>query len=96
MTACNLQPKFSLGQIVATPGALEALQQAGQSPADFLTHHVRGDWGEVCDDDKRANDEALVNGARILSAYRTLRNVRIWVITEADRSSTCTLLPEEY
>jgi len=96
MTACNLQPKFSLGQLVATPGALEALQQAGQSPADFLARHVRGDWGEVCDDDKRANDEALVHGARILSAYRTLRNVRIWVITEADRSSTTILLPEEY
>ena len=96
MTACNLQSKFPLGQLVATPGALETLQEAGQSPTDFLSRHVRGDWGEVCDDDKRANDEALVHGARILSAYRTLRNVRIWVITESDRSSTCILLPEEY
>ncbi len=88
--------KFSLGQLVATPGALEALQKAGQSPTDFLVRHVRGDYGEVCEDDKRLNDEALVNGSRILSVYRTLRNVRIWVITEADRSSTCILLPEEY
>jgi hypothetical protein len=91
-----LRPRFSLGQVVATPGALQALQEAGQLPSDFLSRHVRGDWGEVCEGDKGLNDEALVNGERILSAYRTLRNVRIWVITEADRSSTCVLLPDEY
>jgi hypothetical protein len=96
MTTIDVQPKFPLGQLVATPGALQALEQAGQSPADFLARHVRGDWGEVCDDDKRANDQALVDGDRLLSAYRTLRNARIWIITEADRSSTCVLLPEEY
>ena len=92
----NHAPKFSLGQLVATPGALDALAQSGQSPADFLSRHVRGDWGEVGDEDKGLNDEALVHGTRLLSAYRTLRGVRIWVITEADRSSTCVLLPEEY
>jgi hypothetical protein len=97
MTTNNLlRPRFPLGQLVATPGALRALQEAGQSPTDFLFRHVRGDWGEVCDEDKRLNDEALANGERLLSAYRTLRNVRIWAITEADRSSTCILLPEEY
>lgn len=89
-------PKFSLGKLVATPDALDALAESEQSPADFLSRHVRGDWGEVCDEDKQANDEALVHGARLLSAYRTLRSVKIWVITEADRSSTCILLPEEY
>ncbi len=88
--------KFPLGQIVATPGALEALEAAGQSPDFFLAKHSQGDWGEVCDEDKRANDEALVSGERLLSAYRTLRNERIWVITEADRSSSCLLKPEEY
>ena len=88
--------KFAIGQIVATPGALEALKNAGQTPDFFLDKHVQGDWGEVCDEDKLANDEALVNGERILSAYRTLRNEKIWVITEADRSSTCLLKPEEY
>lgn len=88
--------KFPLGQLVATPGALGALQEAGQLPTDFLARHVRGDYGEVCEDDKRLNDEALVNGSRILSAYRTLLGVRLWIITEADRSSTCILLPEEY
>jgi hypothetical protein len=89
-------PKFPLGRLVATPGALDALDQSGQSPADFLSRHVRGDWGEVCDEDKHQNDEALVNGARLLSAYKTLREVKFWIITEADRSSTCILLPEEY
>ena len=96
MRLLNLTPKFLLGQLVATPGALDALAESGQSPSDFLSRHVRGDWGEVCEEDKRLNDEALVHGERVLSVYRTLRGVRIWIITEADRSSTCILLPEEY
>jgi hypothetical protein len=91
-----MQPKFSLGHLTATPGALQALQEAGQSPAVFLAKHVQGDWGEVCDEDKRLNDQALVSGERLLSAYRTVKGVRLWIITEADRSSTCLLLPEEY
>ena len=78
--------KFSLGQIVATPGALKALAESGQTPDFFLNKHVQGDWGEVCDEDKWLNDQALVNGGRLLSAYRTLRNGRLWVVTEADRS----------
>lgn len=90
------KPLFPLGQTVATPGALEALAEAGQSPAEFLGRHVRADWGEVCDDDKAANDDALKCGSRILSAYRTSKGVKVWVISEADRSSTCILLPEEY
>jgi hypothetical protein len=88
--------RFPLGQIVATPGALEAIETAGQSPDFFLDKHAQGDWGEVCDGDKQLNDEALLDGGRLLSAYRTLKNERIWVITEADRSSTCCLLPSEY
>jgi hypothetical protein len=90
------RPKFPLGQLVATPGALRALEDAGQMPADFVSRHVAGDWGEVCPGDKKLNDEALASGERLVSAYRTLRNVRIWVISEADRASTCILLPEEY
>jgi hypothetical protein len=98
-TICK--PKFSLGQILATPGALEVLQESGQSPQIFLDKHQHGDWGEVDEQDKEANDRALVDGSRILSAYRTLKNVRLWVITEAvgddgRRSSSTILLPSEY
>ena len=87
---------FPLGQLVATPGALAALQEASQSPAEFLSRHVRGDYGDVCDEDKPANDHAVVDGERLLSAYHTLLGTKLWIITEADRSSTCILLPEEY
>jgi hypothetical protein len=90
------KPKFNLGKLAATPGALEALTDAGQSPMDFLNRHVRGDWGDCCEEDRQANEEALQIGARLLSVYRTSKNVKIWIITEADRSSTCVLLPEEY
>ena len=91
-----MKPKFPLGQVVGTPGALKAIAEAGQSPEFFLDKHVAGDWGEIGNEDKRANEHALVDGSRLLSAYRTLRGVKIWVITEADRSSTCLLRPEEY
>jgi hypothetical protein len=92
----NHQPLFPLGQIVATPGALEALNEARQSPVEFLARHARGDWGEVCAEDKALNDEAVKDGSRILSAYQTKLGTKLWVITEADRSSTCLLLPDEY
>jgi hypothetical protein len=100
MTA-NGNPKFSLGQIVATPGALEALKESGQTPDFFLSKHVRGDWGEVCDEDKRLNDQALVDGSRLLSAYRTLKGERLWIITEAaddqgNRICSTILTPSEY
>lgn len=88
--------KFSLGQIVATPGALEALAQSGQSASVFLNRHATGDWGEVCPEDAGLNDDALVNGDRLLSAYRTNRSEKLWVITESDRSVTTLLLPSEY
>jgi hypothetical protein len=87
---------FPLGQTVATPGALEALGQAGQLPFHFLARHARGDWGELCPADKRANDRALREGDRLLSAYKTSTGERLWVITEADRSATTILLPSEY
>jgi hypothetical protein len=90
------KPLFTLGQTVATPGALDALIAAGQSPAEFLDQHVHGRWGDVCESDRQANDDAVRHGERILSAYRTNRGVKLWVITEADRSSTCILLPDEY
>jgi hypothetical protein len=97
MIAMNKLPKFPLGQVVATPGALEALNESGESAGDFLSRHISCDWGaDLCEEDRRLNDEALVDGSRILSAYRTAKGVKLWIITEADRSSTCILLPEEY
>lgn len=87
---------FHLGQLLATPGALAAIEDAGQTPAEFVEHHRQGDWGEVCDDDRLANDQALKEGTRLLSAYRTSKGVRLWIITEADRSATTILLPDEY
>jgi hypothetical protein len=93
--------KFSLGQLAATPGALEALQESGQTPDFFLARHAAGDWGEVDGEDWALNDESLVDGSRLLSAYRTLRDKKLWVITEAadddgHRAATTLLLPEEY
>jgi hypothetical protein len=90
------RPLFPLGQTVATPGALEALTQARQSPSAFLERHARGDWGEVCGEDAEANHNALLDEGRVLSAYCTALGVRLWIITEADRSVTTVLLPEEY
>jgi hypothetical protein len=89
-------PRFDLGRIVSTPGALEALQRVGDSPWSLLSQHVAGQWGIVCDEDRQANEEALTNGDRLLSAYLLSDGTKLWVITESDRSSTCLLLPEEY
>ena len=87
---------FSLGQVVATPGALTALQKAGQLPQEFLTRHVQGDWGELCEEDKHENALSLERGFRLLSRYSTSAGEALYVITEADRSVTTLLLPEEY
>lgn len=87
---------FSLGRLLATPGALAALAESGQSPAFFLARHASTDWGLVDEEDRRLNDEALRDGARLLSAYETERGVRLWIVTEADRSVTTILLPDEY
>lgn len=89
-------PRFSLGQMVATHGAVDALQEAGENPADYLSRHQLGDWGEVPPEDAKENEFSVENGYRILSAYTLSNGVKIWVITEADRSSTTILLPSEY
>lgn len=78
------QKWLELGQVVATPGALQALEEAGQLPEEFLVLHQNGNWGIVCDEDKALNDEALAHGMRVLSAYRLRTGTKIWVITEWD------------
>jgi len=85
-----------LGQVVATPGALRAFALAEADYLPYLMRHDRGDWGTVSPEDVRANDEAREAGDRLLSAYRLRDGTKVWIITEADRSSTCILLPEEY
>ena len=90
------RPMFALGQLVATPGALAKFEEAGQRPMEFLARHASVDWGQICAEDRRANDVAIAEGTRLLSAYQLDTGVKIWIITEADRSATTILLPEEY
>jgi len=89
-------PLFTLGQVVATPVALAALEKACQQPGDFLARHVSGDWGEISPEDIKENQFSLKHGFRLLSTYHTSVGDQLWVMTEADRSSTCILVPEEY
>ena len=97
----NVTAKFDLGHVVATPGALKALEDAGQEPSFFLDQHASGNWGSVNAEDWRLNDEALMDGGRLLSVYQTLRGAKLWIITEAadddgNRDATTILLPYEY
>ena len=95
------KPLFRLGQVVATPNVIMALRQSGEMPAKFLNRHAAGDWGDICDDDKRLNEEALHDGSRIMSVYSTSNGTKIWIITDAaddtgSREVTTFLLPEDY
>jgi hypothetical protein len=97
----NPTRRFRLGRLVATPGAVAALQRAGQDPLVFLERHRSGDGGQVSGSDARLNDEAVAHEGdpeqqeRVLSAYTTAAGEKLWVITEADRALTCCLLPTE-
>ncbi len=84
-----------LGRVVATPAALKLLLEAGEDPFCYLARHASGDWGELCAFDRRQNELALREGLRVFSSYETPAG-RIWVISEADRSVTTILLPEDY
>lgn len=89
------EPKFDLGRIVATPGALETIEESGESADSLIRRHHTGDWGDVCEDDATANEQALIDGERILSVFHS-KGEKLYVITEADRSSTCLLRADEY
>ncbi len=84
-----------LGRVVATPGALKVLSESGEDPFSYLARHATGDWGVLCSQDQRENERSLRHGWRVLSSY-PVGGRRVWVITEADRSATTLLLPEEY
>lgn len=88
--------RFPLGRLFLTPGAIEALEEASQSPQDFINRHSRLEQGELCDEDHRENLFSVDKSLRIFSAFKTVRNEKLWVITEADRSATTILLPSEY
>lgn len=86
--------RFPLGQLVITPNALSRLSHDDVLAA--LARHAAGDWGEVCEEDRRENELSLERGFRLLSVYRSVAGVKFWIITEADRSVTTALLPEDY
>ena len=93
-------PLFRLGRIVATPGAIGVMETHSIDPIDMLRRHVTGDWGDLCEEDRQVNEQALRTGGRIFSAYGE-GETRIWLITEAvddhgDRSATTYLRPEDY
>ncbi len=88
--------RFPLGQIVATPGALDAMEAAGQNPMELFQRHARGDWGEVCAEDAQENELSVSDGYRVMSVYTLTSGTKVWVITEADRSVSTILLPEDY
>lgn len=89
-------PKFSPGQIAATPGALAAMEEYQCQPLTLLARHLAGDWGVLPAEDAQLNEEALKSDGRLLSSYPLGGDTRIWVITEWDRSGTTFLLPSEY
>lgn len=94
--APSTDPRFELGRLFITPGALASLGESEQQPVVFLSRHVRGDWGDLCQEDCQENEFSVDKELRIFSAYHTAKGVKLWVITEADRSATTILLPSEY
>jgi hypothetical protein len=101
MTGTTTKPKFNCGTVLSTPGALEAFEKSGESPLSLLQRHLSGDWGDLDDEDRQANELALVDGSRLLSAYHLKDGTKVWAITEAEnegghREATTFLLPEEY
>ncbi len=87
---------FSPGRIVATPGALALLEKVQKSLSEFLSRHLRGDWGDLCREDRAENESSLKHDFRLLSSYPLTDTDTLWIITEADRSVTTLLLPSEY
>ena len=96
MNSLPITPLFFSGGIVATPGALALLEEAKRSPSEFLSRHLRGDWGDLCQEDKAENELSLKHDFLLLSSYPVTETDTLWIITEADRSVTALLFPSEY
>ena len=90
------QPRFPIGQLVITAGVAELIRRGRLNPSAYLARHLSGDWGDLCDEDRHLNDAALKSGDRLLSSYQVASDLKLWIITEWDRSVTTLLLPEEY
>ncbi len=90
-----MRGRLPLGRVAATEGALRAMAEAGEDPLSFFARHAKGDWGDICKQDRRENERSLRHGWRVLSSY-AVGDAKVWVITEADRSATTILLREEY
>ena len=88
------EAKFPLGRIILTANAANVL--AHNDLEVGLLRHVAGDWGDLEEPDRQENEKALLNGFRLLSSYRANVGIKFWIITEADRSRTTVLLPEDY
>lgn len=88
------QKRFRIGQLLMTPGVMDQISH--DEILSAVQRHANCDWGDLCEEDKKQNNLALKNGGRLFSAYRTAQGIKFWVITEADRSATTVLLPEEY
>jgi hypothetical protein len=96
MIAENRQERFPLGRLAATPRALDEMQLANQNPLQLLKRHQSGDWGEVSKEDAAENELAVEQGLRLMSVYTLVTGVKVWIITDADRSVTTILLPQDY
>lgn len=97
LKAATMPPRFEFGHVVTTPGALQKLHETGADALELLARHGRGDWGDLEKEDVKANNDALAHGGRLFSSYELPNDGgTVWIITEADRSSTAFLLPEEY
>ena len=92
----NKHPRFALGDVYNTLGAAAALKEAKADGLVLLARHVTGDWSEMVEEDQQANEQAVAEGSRVFSAYHLSTGVKLWIITEADRSATTLLLPDEY
>ncbi len=91
------QARFAAGQVVMTAGVDELVRQGRLNPTPYLRRHLHGDWGDLSGDDRRLNDAALASGEdRLFSSYQVMPDLKLWIITEWDRSVTTLLLPSEY
>lgn len=90
------QPRFLAGRLVMSVGVADRIHRGQLNPVPYLRRHLDGDWGDLSDHDRRSNEAALKNGDRLFSSYRVSPTVKLWIITEADRSVTTLLLPHEY